>query len=47
MFAEFSIIAPIGKGEQFDKDRDFAAWLGLVPSQYSTGGKPQRQNRPT
>ncbi|PSU25161.1 IS110 family transposase, partial [Photobacterium lutimaris] len=30
-----------GKGEQFDKGRDFAAWLGLVPSQYSTGGKPR------
>lgn len=23
----------------FDKGRDFAAWLGLVPKQYSTGGK--------
>ncbi|TDR68447.1 IS110 family transposase [Photobacterium lutimaris] len=36
-----AVIASIGKGEQFDKGRDFAAWLGLVPSQYSTGGKPR------
>lgn len=30
--------------EQFKKARDFAAWLGLVPRQYSTGGK-QRLGR--
>lgn len=36
-----AVIASIGKGEQFDKGRDFAAWLGLVPTQYSTGGKPR------
>ncbi|PSW13419.1 IS110 family transposase [Photobacterium rosenbergii] len=36
-----AIIASIGKGEQFDKDRGFATWLGLVPTQYSTGGKPR------
>ncbi|KKD59254.1 transposase [Grimontia sp. AD028] len=36
-----AIIAAIGKGEQFDSGRDFAAWLGLVPKQYSTGGKPR------
>ncbi|GHA42533.1 IS110 family transposase [Photobacterium aphoticum] len=36
-----AIIASVGKGEQFDKGRDFAAWLGLVPTQYSTGGKPR------
>ncbi|MBD1390167.1 IS110 family transposase [Neiella sp. HB171785] len=34
-----AILASIGKGEQFDKARDFAAWLGLVPRQYTTGGK--------
>ena len=27
--------------EQFKKGRDFAAWLGLVPRQSSTGGKQQ------
>ncbi|WP_116644905.1 IS110 family transposase [Salinivibrio sp. HTSP] len=36
-----AIIATIGKGEQFDSGRDFSAWLGLVPKQYSTGGKPR------
>jgi transposase len=30
-----------GNGQQFKKARDMAAWLGLVPQQYSTGGKPQ------
>jgi transposase len=24
----------------FQRGRDFAAWLGLVPRQHSTGGKP-------
>lgn len=24
---------------QFKRGRDFAAWLGLVPRQYSSGGK--------
>jgi transposase len=33
------MVAAIGSGEAFDKGRDFAAWLGLVPRQYSTGGK--------
>lgn len=27
--------------EEFRRGRDFAAWLGLVPRQHSTGGKPQ------
>lgn len=26
-------------GEAFDRGRDFGAWLGLVPRQYSTGGR--------
>ncbi len=32
-------VAAIGNGAGFGKGRDFAAWLGLVPKQYSTGGK--------
>ncbi|WP_319534482.1 IS110 family transposase [uncultured Vibrio sp.] len=36
-----AILASIGSGSQFDKSRDFSAWLGLVPKQYSTGGKPR------
>ena len=27
--------------DQFRRGRDFAAWLGLVPRQNSTGGKPR------
>src|SRR3984957_6598759 len=34
-----AIVAAIGNGAAFRKGRDFAAWLGLVPGQYSTGGK--------
>ena len=35
-----AMVAAIGTGEAFERGRDFAAWLGLVPRQYSTGGKP-------
>lgn len=31
-------VAAIGNGAAFRKGRDFAAWLGLVPRQHSTGG---------
>src|SRR5262245_48490296 len=34
-----AIVAAIGTGEAFDRGRDFGAWLGLVPRQYSTGGR--------
>jgi transposase len=34
-----AIVAAIGTGEAFERGRDFGAWLGLVPRQYSTGGK--------
>ena len=34
-----AIVAAIGNGAAFRKGRDFAAWLGIVPRQYSTGGK--------
>nr|AKN36151.1 Mobile element protein [Vibrio genomosp. F6] len=36
-----AILASIGNGSQFVKNRDFSAWLGLVSTQYSTGGKPR------
>src|SRR5271156_1343911 len=32
-------IPGIGNGAAFRKGRDFAAWLGVVPRQYSTGSK--------
>ena len=34
-----AMVAAIGSGEAFERGRDFAAWLGLVPRQYSTGGR--------
>jgi transposase len=34
-----AIVAAIGNGAAFRKGRDFAAWLGVVPRQHSTGGK--------
>jgi transposase len=34
-----AIIATIGNGAAFRKGRDFAAWLGVVPEEHSTGGK--------
>jgi transposase len=36
-----ALVASIGNGSAFAKGREFAAWLGLVPRQYSTGGKPR------
>jgi transposase len=39
--AATALLAAAGHGQQFKKGRDMAAWLGLVPQQYSTGGKPQ------
>ena len=34
-----AMVAAVVKGEAFDRGRDFAAWVGLVPRQYSTGGR--------
>src|SRR6202042_2690649 len=34
-----AIVAAIGNGAAFCKGRDFAAWLGLVPKQRSTGDR--------
>jgi transposase len=36
-----ALIAAIGKAETFEHGRDLAAWLGLVPRQSTTGGKPK------
>ena len=33
-----AIVASIGNGAAFHKGREFAAWMGLVPKQHSTGG---------
>jgi transposase len=34
-----AMVAAIGSGDAFSKGRDFAAWLGLVPKQISTGDR--------
>jgi transposase len=34
-----ALIAAIGNGAAFRKGREFAAWVGLVPREHSTGGR--------
>jgi transposase len=34
-----AMVAAIGTGDAFERGRDFAAWLGLVPRQISTGDR--------
>jgi transposase len=34
-----ALIAAIGNGGSFRKGREFAAWMGVVPREHSTGGK--------
>ena len=34
-----AVVAAIGNGTAFARGRDFAAWLGLVPKQISTGDR--------
>lgn len=36
-----ALAAAIGDGAAFARGRDLAAWLGLVPRQITTGGKPR------
>jgi transposase len=36
-----ALVAAIGNGQTFARGRDLAAWLGLVPRQVSTGGRPR------
>ncbi len=35
-----ALLAAIGDSQAFNNGRELAAWLGLVPRQHSTGGKP-------
>lgn len=37
-----ALVAAAGDGRQFANGRQFAAWLGLVPREYSSGGKVRR-----
>jgi len=34
-----AIVATVGNAREFKNGRQFAAWIGLTPSQYSTGGR--------
>lgn len=34
-----AIVAMVGNATEFTSGRQFATWLGLVPGQYSSGGK--------
>ena len=36
-----ALVATVGNAREFKNGRQFAAWIGLVPEQYSTGGKPR------
>lgn len=35
-----AIVASVGDAKSFEDGRQLAAWLGLVPRQHSSGGKP-------
>lgn len=36
-----AFVASVGRAETFGRGRDLAAWLGLVPRQMTTGGRPK------
>lgn len=36
-----ALVAAVGNASGFAKARDLGAWLGLVPRQHTTGGKPR------
>ena len=36
-----ALVAAVGNAATFSRGRDLAAWLGLVPRQMTTGGKPR------
>ncbi|TIN32037.1 MAG: IS110 family transposase, partial [Mesorhizobium sp.] len=36
-----ALVAAVGDGSSFARARDLGAWLGLVPRQHTTGGKPR------
>ena len=39
-----AVIAAIGQGKEFKNGRHFAAWLGLVPRQHSSGDRQVMMN---
>lgn len=36
-----AVVAAVADAGAFERGRHFAAWLGLVPTQFTTGGKPR------
>ena len=40
-FIATALVAAVGEGREFRNGRGLAAWLGLVPRQHSTAGKPK------
>jgi transposase len=36
-----ALVAAVGDARTFERGRDLAAWLGLVPKQVTTGGRPK------
>jgi transposase len=42
-----ALVAAVGDVGVFKNGRQFAAWLGLVPKQHSTGGQKYRKNKAT
>ena len=36
-----ALVAAVGSAATFERGRDLAAWLGLVPRQATTGGRPK------
>jgi transposase len=36
-----ALVASVGRAEAFDRARDLSAWLGIVPQQFTTSGKPK------
>jgi transposase len=36
-----ALVAAVGRAKAFDRSRDLSAWLGIVPRQFTTGGKPK------
>lgn len=43
---ETSLVATVSTGSSIGKGRDLTAWLGLVPQQITTVGKPATESTP-
>ena len=39
MVTATALIAAVGNASAFEKGRNLSAWMGIVPGEYSTGGK--------